>query len=229
MSKFLVVDDDQVLCSLIKEWFGEKKIMVECANDGASAIEYLSAYGYDVIILDWNLPDISGIEILKKFRRDGGMTPVLMLTGQSAIDEKELGFDSGADDYLTKPFNIKELAARIKALQRRPEKLVQDSLTVGPLKLEPATCQVFKNGIEVKLSPREYSLMEFLMRHPNTVFTSEQLLNRVWSAEDGSSGEIVRTSIKRLRKRIEEEGTPTLIENLYGIGYKLNLVAVTDP
>jgi DNA-binding response OmpR family regulator len=223
MPKILIVEDDLDLRSIVEDWLRHEHHLVETATKGDEAMELIGIYPYDVIILDWNLPVMSGIQILKKFRQDGGKTPVLMLTGQDLAENIETGLDSGADDYLTKPFHMKELSARIRALLRRPQTVTENVLRAGDLTLNPRTFAVTKSGADIRLLPKEFALLEFLMRHPNQVFSAEALLDRVWHSENDAAPETVRTCIKRLRRKIDGESENSLIQTLHGVGYKLNV------
>lgn len=194
---------------------------METVEDGEEALHRLKVSEYDLVILDWTLPKLAGVEVLKEHRRLGGQTPVLMLTGKDKISDKEEGFDAGADDYLTKPFHGKELTVRIKALLRRPPNLVKDVLRVGELVLEKENFSVRRGESEIRLLPKEFALLEFLMRHPNQVFSAEALLERVWVSESESTVEAVTTCIKRLRRKLESDGTPSPIATVHGVGYKL--------
>lgn len=195
---------------------------VETLSDGADAVQHLRIYPYDVIVLDWQLPGATGVEILKQFRAAGGKTPVIMLTGKDSINDKELGLDSGADDYLTKPFHMKELAARIRSLLRRAPQVADNVLCAGDLLLDPAKYRVTKNGGTIQLLPKEFAVLEFLMRHPNQVFTPEALLERVWKSDSEATSEALRTTMKRLRKKIEDPDGPQLIRTVHGVGYVLD-------
>ncbi|MGH9548082.1 MAG: response regulator transcription factor [Terriglobales bacterium] len=219
MTKVLIIEDDQPLCSTVENWLTFNNYTVEVAYDGSNGQALLDEYQYDLVVLDWKLPDIQGIDILKRFRARGGRTPVLMLTGKVEIIDRETGLDLGADDYLTKPFDVKELGARIRALLRRPQTYVTNILQVAHLTLDSTTRQVTVCGEAVKLAPREFSLLQFLMRHPETMFPGEALLERVWESETSASLETLRTSLRRLRKRIDIEGQPSIIENVFGVGY----------
>jgi DNA-binding response OmpR family regulator len=225
MAKILIVDDDRSLNGVIEEWLASQNHTVECLFEAAEAREYLRAFSYDVIILDWDLPDGTGVEVLTDFRRAGGQTPVLMLTGKRMIEDKEKGLDSGADDYLTKPFDLKELSARLRALLRRLEGNLTDNILVaGHIKLNPEKKEVTSSGRSLKLFKRDFALLEYLMRHPNKVFGSQALLNNVWSADRDVGDETVRQSVRRLRKEIDLEGEPSFIENVHGVGYKLRVL-----
>lgn len=223
MPKILVVEDDHDLAEMVVSWLENERYTVEHAGDGRLAQDLLKISNYDVVVLDWDLPHVAGIEILKEFRSSGGQTPVIMLTGKSEIDDKERGLVSGADDYLTKPFAIRELGARVKALLRRPASLLNSNLTCGPLQLDPAKHRVTVSGQEVHLLPRDFALLEFLMRHKDEVFSAEALISRVWSSDSEASPEGLRTAIKRIRKKIDTGGdeSASMIENIPKIGYRL--------
>ncbi|MBS1992342.1 MAG: response regulator transcription factor [Cyanobacteria bacterium SZAS LIN-3] len=223
MAKVLVVEDDTALQRMISDWLTLEHYSLELAGDGKDALEKLKFYQYDVVILDWQLPGMSGIEVIREYRSAGGKTPVLMLTGKSTIPDKEEGFDSGVDDYLTKPFHMKELSARLRALLRRPTTLVTEVLEYGALHMDRRTHVVLIHGKAVDLKPTEYALLEFLMRHPGQVFAAEVLLDRVWSSQSDSSVDALTTCIKRLRKKISVEGQESIIKTVYGVGYKLEL------
>jgi DNA-binding response OmpR family regulator len=190
-------------------------------HDGEDAVNMLKSYQFDVIILDWQLPKMEGVDVLRNYRTGGGQTPVLMLTGKGAIAEKEVGLDAGADDYLTKPFHMKELSARLRALLRRPGSVTGNVLSARDICLEPSTFRVTKGGADIQLLPKEFALLEFLMRHPNQVFSADALLDRVWKSESNVSPETVRTCLKRLRRKIDTEEQESLIQTLHGVGYKL--------
>jgi two-component system, OmpR family, response regulator len=223
MAKVLVVEDDTGLCTVIRDWLLLQNYLVEIVHTAGEAEEFLRSYRYDAIVLDWGLPDRPGVDVCQRFRASGGQTPILMLTGKRDISEKEQGLDSGADDYLTKPFDVKELSARLRALLRRPAAMSENVLSAGDLLLDPSKYVVTKGGAEVKLFRKEFALLEFLMRHPNKVFSPESLLNHVWASEAGVGPETVRTSVKRLRQQIDDEGRNSLIENVRGVGYRLKL------
>ncbi len=222
MAKILIVEDDLDLRQIVEDWLKHDHHLIETATKGDEAIELIGIYSYDLIILDWQLPVYDGIQILKKFRQNGGKTPVLMLTGQDLAEQIEQGLDSGADDYLTKPFHMKELSARIRALLRRPVSVTDNVLRAAGIDLNPRTFAVTKCGADIRLLPKEFALLEFLMRHPNQVFSAEALLDRVWHSENDAAPETVRTCIKRLRKKIDGESEESVIQTLHGVGYKLH-------
>jgi DNA-binding response OmpR family regulator len=195
---------------------------IDVSYDGDDGAERLLFYQYDVVILDWALPKKSGVQICQEFRSRGGKTPVLMLTGKDAVEDKEVGLDSGADDYLTKPFHLRELSARLKALLRRPVSTVAETINLCGIVLDTKARRVRRDNVDLNLAPLEYKLLEFLMRNPNEVFAPEALLNRVWPNDSDASNETVRTCIKKLRKKIDNEGSESLITNLPGVGYRFD-------
>jgi DNA-binding response OmpR family regulator len=223
MSKVLVVDDDQVLAKLVADWLKAEKFTVEVVHNGADAKALIQDFHYDAIILDWEMPDVTGLEILEQYRRGGGTALVLMLTGRDQIEDKESGLMKGADDYLTKPFHIKELIARLHAMLRRPRTVYQEELQVGNLRMNPHTRYFSIDDKEIELLPKEFALLECFMRHPGQVFAADALLNRVWKSEKAVNNETVRTCIKRLRQKVDRDGEESRIETLYGAGYRLRI------
>jgi DNA-binding response OmpR family regulator len=221
MAKILLVEDDEDLATTVSEWLSFEHHTVESVRNGTDARERLRMCTYDIIILDWNLPDVSGIEICKKFRADQGTTPIIMLTGKSSIAEREEGLDSGADDYLTKPFAMKELSARLRALLRRPALIRADVLKVKDVELDSVKHRVSRAGEEIDLLPKEFALLEFLMKNEDQVFSSEELLRRVWHTDSDATAEAIRTCLKRLRRKLGETEDNSIIETIYGVGYRL--------
>ena len=204
MPKVLLVEDDKDLTVIVQSWLQSENYALDIAYDGRDGLEFVRQGHYDVIILDWDLPGISGVEICKKYRAAHGTAAILMLTGKNQINDKELGLDAGADDYLTKPFNMRELSARLRALMRRPTMTVSNMLEAGDLQLDPLKHRLIKNGIDVHLLPKDFSLLEFLMRHPDEVFSTDALLHRVWNIDSEAGSNAVRTSVKRLRKMLDD-------------------------
>ncbi len=221
MAKILLIDDDDELCIVVRNWLERDNHLIEIANSGNDGLDLLRAYPYDIIVLDWGLPDVAGIDVLAQYRKSGGNTPIIFVTGRATMDDKESGLDSGADDYLTKPFDVKELAVRIRAILRRPPIHMESIVTLGEVTVDRARHHVTKSGAAIKLFRREYALLDFLLRNPNKVFTADELLDRVWSSEAGCSKETVRTAVARLRKQLDTPGEPSIIENIRGYGYKL--------
>jgi DNA-binding response OmpR family regulator len=221
VAKVLLIEDDSELAEVIEDWLTADLHVVERVDNGLEGSDRLRFYEYDLVILDWKLPGLSGVEVLRRFRQANGGTPVLMLTGQSEISHKEEGLDSGADDYLTKPFDPRELSARIRALLRRPKQTLDKALRVGDLMLESGKLKVTKNGKEIQLAPREFALLEFLMRHPDQVFSQDVLLERVWSNDSDTSADSLRVHITRLRSKLDSRGEESMIRTVHRQGYKL--------
>ena len=221
MAKILIVEDDAGLVDLIKDWLTLDQHVVDSASSGKDAAIFLRAYQYELIILDWALPDASGPEILAEYRAHGGKTPVLMLTGKRTVEAIESGLEAGADDYLTKPFDIREFKARVKALLRRAASYTGKELRVRDIVLETDTMRVMKGTKQIKLVPTEFALLEFLMRHQDQVFSAEALLNRIWSSSSEATIQAITTCIKRIRKKLDVEGEPSIIKTVHGAGYKI--------
>jgi DNA-binding response OmpR family regulator len=220
MTKILVVDDDKNLCSVLHASLEQDNYLVEIAHDGVDALQRLQLYAYDLVILDWDLPLMNGIDICRKMRASGGQAPVLMLTGKSDISQKEKGFETGVDDYLTKPFELKELKMRVKALLRRPATRQEESMNLGGLLLKPGEHKVIRDGNELQLSPKEFGLLEHLMRRPNEVCSADHLLKAVWTMDEIAGPEVIRQHLKNLRSKIDVAGQPSLIQTVFGVGYK---------
>lgn len=221
MPKILIVEDEPDLSEPVKAYLQHEHHIVEVVDNGLEALERLKFYKYDVIILDWMLPGMQGVDICKHFRTSGGTTPILMLTARKQTPDKIQALDAGADDYLTKPFDVQEVAARVRALLRRPQQVTSNVLRARNVVLETSTFRVTRDDQEVQLLPKEFALLEFLMRHPNQVFSAEALLDRVWASDSDASPETIRTYVKRLRKKIDVEGNASIINTVHGVGYKL--------
>jgi DNA-binding response OmpR family regulator len=221
MSKILLVEDNRSLAADVKQWLESENYTVEVVFDGHSAADLLSAYTYDLVILDWELPGLTGIEILKNFRQKKGSTPVIMLTGCATLEEKETGLDVGADDYLTKPFQLRELSARLRSLLRRNNRLTENVLRLGELVIEPQAKRLSLNDRDIPLLPKEFALLELLARHPNDYFNSETLLNRIWSSDSEASVNTVKSFVYTLRKKLSAVGLHDLIKTTPGFGYKV--------
>jgi len=221
MAKILVIEDDVEYAETLHRWLSHEHHSAEIVHNGQDARSRLQVFEYDLIILDWLLPGLSGKDLCEEFRSHGGLTPILMLTGKSAIVETEAGLDAGADDYLTKPCHMKELSARIRALLRRSSGLTSNILTSGGLVLDPGKWRVTKDGEELHLQRREFSLLEFLMRNPDTVFSADALLERVWAPDVDATPDAIRKCIMRLRRKIDVGTEFPTIQTVHGVGYKL--------
>lgn len=222
MPKILLAEDDLELQWSLKKLLETERFVVDATASGQEALDRLLSLGYDAVILDWGLPEISGIEICQDARSRGSAIPILMLTGKDTIFEKERGLESGADDYLTKPFHPRELLARLKALLRRAGGHQSDSISFGPLVVEFKKRLVRRDGQEVRLQPMEFTLLEFLLKNPDDLFSVEALLSRLWSNDAEVSLEAAYTCIKRLRKKLDWKGRASIIRTVHAVGYGAN-------
>jgi DNA-binding response OmpR family regulator len=220
MPRILFVEDDPEMSIFVQDWLESEKFRVEHTADGADAWQIMEMTSFDLIILDWELPSIHGVELCRKFRAKGGTTPVLMLTGKGHLDDKVSALDVGADDYLTKPFHLAELSARLRALLRRGNVAAENKLIAGDIEIDRVKHEVKVRGAVVKLFPRDYDLLEFLMTNANTVYSADSLLMHVWNMDGDANETAVRSCIKNLRKKIcaSDEGCP--IVTVHGVGYK---------
>lgn len=223
MTRILIVEDDSSLLDTMESWLTRQKYNVETIDNGEAAFERISSEPFDLIILDWELPGCSGMELLKKFRAAGGGTRVLMMTGKPRVEDRKEGLESGADDFLVKPFDLEELSARVRALMRRPAEFFGNVLNAAYLTLNPLSGTVTKNGKEIQIPPKERALLEFFMRHPGEVFSAESLLNHVWPTGSEATALTLRVCINSLRSKIDIEGSASIIENVHGVGYRLRV------
>jgi len=219
MAKILIIDDDKPLATTLGDWLRLENHVVDLVHDGLEGVSRLEFYPYDLIILDINMPGMNGIQVCTKYRDSGGKSPILMLTGRNETEQKMEGLDSGADDYLTKPFEMRELSARVRALLRRPSEVVADVLTAGPLKLDVKAQKLSRDGQDIRLLPQQMQLLEFFMRNPGVIFSSDTILDRVWSSEADTSPDTVRVHITRIRQKIDEEGKESFIRTVHRVGY----------
>jgi DNA-binding response OmpR family regulator len=219
--RILVVDDDRRLCAVIKRGLLEEAYAVDLAYDGEEG-EYLAEINpYDLIILDIMLPKKDGIEICRELRAKKVNTPVLMLTAKDTVEDRVKGLDTGADDYLVKPFAFNELLARVRALLRREGMSKSPELRVGELTLNTLTRQVWRGQRPIELTTKEYVILEYFMRHPNVVVTRTMLEEHAWDYDFDSLSNLVDVYIRRLRRKIDTEGEDSLIQTLRGAGYRL--------
>ena len=223
MAKILLIEDDDELATRLKEWLEFEHHKVEHTASGVEGKDLLRLCEYELVILDWSLPDMQGIDVLKEFRDHLGATPVLMLTGKDTVNDIEKGLNTGADDYLTKPFDMRELGARIKALLRRHSSNYDPVLKTKTVELDTRTREVKKNGKPVKLQPQEIALLEFLLRNPNDIFSVDALFSRVWPSDLDASPDTVRVCITRLRNKLDNEGQPSVISTVHRVGYRIDL------
>ena len=224
--KILVVDDERVLVKGIKFNLESEGYQVEAGYDGEQAVELARGGGFDLIILDLMMPKIDGLQACMRIREFSNV-PVIMLTARSEDTDKIIGFECGADDYITKPFNILELKARVRALLRRAGMAAQQSgagskLTMGHIVLDPDARAAWKDGKSVDLTAKEFDLMELLMRNPGRVYSRENLLNVVWGYEYAGDYRTVDVHVRRLREKLElDPANPEYILTKWGVGYYL--------
>jgi DNA-binding response OmpR family regulator len=218
----LVVEDDRSLAELLRRGLAQERYVVDVAHDGTEGLERAVSGVYDALILDVMLPGIDGLEIARRVRAERLPVPILMLTARDALHDRLRGFDAGADDYLPKPFAFEELLARLRAVTRRAGAPVDDDrLVVGDLVLDRRAHEVTRAGRSIDLSPKEYALLEYLMRHPGQVLSRTLILERVWDYGFDSFANVVDATIRRLRKAVDEEFEQPLIHTVRGVGYKI--------
>ena len=219
--RILIVDDDRRLCAIIKRGLLEEAYAVDLAYDGEEG-EYLAEVNpYDLIILDIMLPSKDGIEVCHELRAKGVNTPVLMLTAKDAVEDRVRGLDTGADDYLVKPFAFNELLARIRALLRRDGISRSPELKVGDLTLDTLTRHVRRGERSIELTTKEYVVLEYLMRHPDAVVTRTMVEEHAWDYDFDSLSNLVDVYVNRLRRKIDSKGEESLIRTVRGAGYRL--------
>lgn len=221
MAKILLVEDDKTIGKLVTLQLERDHHLVERVDTGKDALFNLKVHDYDLVILDWMLPDLSGLDVCKGYRDSGGKVPILMLTARGEAHDKVSALDTGADDYLVKPFVPVELLARIRALLRRPSILTGKNLAVQDIILDTASRQVSRNGSEIELTAKEFALLELLMRHPNQSFSVEAILDRLWKSETSASLETVRTHVKTLRRKLGDNEDNPIIRTKRGLGYRI--------
>lgn len=216
MANILIVEDRFDLANLVRSFLEFEDHEVEAMHSGGNAIERITSGDYHLVILDWDLPEVPGIDVLKGIRANGISTPVLMLTGKNTIENKEEGFDEGADDYLTKPFDMKELAMRVKALLRRSAPKVSDRKPVEVITLIPERLRAIKHGKPIALTQKEFDLLAFLLKETKPQSPVE-LLKRLWSDDPAANFETLRTTVKRLRKKLGNDTPQLKDENFFGL------------
>lgn len=221
--KILVVEDEHLIATSIKKGLEQEHYVVDLAFDGEEGLDLAASGDYDLILLDLMLPKMDGLQICRQLRKDEIHTPILMLTAKSQLEDKITGLDSGADDYLTKPFAFEELLARVRALVRRPQNTATtEILKVGDLSLNISTYEVLRAGKNISLSSKEYSLLECLIRHSNQILSKDQLIQHVWSYESDILPNTVEVYIRNLRQKIDQNHSQKLIKTIRGFGYKIS-------
>jgi heavy metal response regulator len=219
--RILVVEDERRIAAFIKRGLEEEHYAVDVAYDGEEALDWVAMVDYDLIVLDVLLPKKDGVEVCRELRAQGNKVPILMLTARDAIEDRVQGLDSGADDYLVKPFAFQELLARIRALLRRSGEIKTPRLQVGDLVLDTLTHQATRGGQVIELTAREYALLEFLMRHPGQVLSRTQISEHVWNYDFFTTSNVVDVYIRYLRRKIDKGFEVKLLQTVRGVGYKI--------
>ena len=221
--RLLVVEDEKKLNELITKKLEKEYYGVDSCFDGEEAIRYVEGTEYDAIILDIMLPKFDGFEVIKRIRAKKNKVPILLLTARDNIDDKVKGLDYGADDYLVKPFVFKELMARIRVLLRRNSGNADNVITVANLKVDLDAKTVFRDGVLIKLSGREYSILEYLIRNKGKILPRERIEDHIWNYEYEGGTNVIDVYIRYLRKKIDDSYTPKLIHTIRGLGYVLRV------
>ena len=219
--RILVVEDEINLNNLITEKLTDNHYGVDSCFNGKEALEYVSMVDYDVIILDVMIPKIDGFEVLKKIRSNNNKTPVILLTAKSSIEDRVKGLDYGANDYLVKPFAFDELLARIRVMLRGSSENVNNIFTLSDLTLDCNSRKVKRNGDSIKLSAREFALLEYMVRNKGKVLTRDKIEEHIWNYDYESGTNVIDVYVRYLRKKIDDNYTPKLLHTIRGVGYVL--------
>jgi DNA-binding response OmpR family regulator len=219
--RILVVDDNRELAQSVASGLTSEAYAVDLAHDGPTADELVSINPYDLVVLDWSIPPPSGLELLRAWRRQGLTMPVLMLTGRTDVADRVNGLDTGADDYLTKPFSFPELLARVRSLLRRRDRPLEPELRAGDLVMDRATRRVTVGGETLELTRQQFALLEYLLRHKDEVVTRTDLADHVWDGSLDSFSNLVDVAVHRLRQKIDGERDKRLLHTIKGAGYML--------
>jgi DNA-binding response OmpR family regulator len=220
--RVLVVEDEPELAAFLGRTLREAAWAPDSVTTGEDALEALAVNAYDLVILDLGLPDLEGFEVCRRWRAEGGRTPILMLTARDVLADRVRGLDAGADDYLPKPFAVEELLARLRALARRPPATLPATLRFEDLELDTAARVAHRQGREIRLTAREYALLEYLMRNPNRVLDRGRILEHVWDDNFDPVANAVDVLVGRVRRKVDPDGERPLIFTLRGMGYMLS-------
>lgn len=227
MTKILLVDDEPALTEPLSRLLTREGYVVAIAADGRMGYDLASTHDYDLLILDWMLPDLTGLEVCQSLRADGDMTPVLFLTAKDTLDDRVLGLDAGADDYLIKPFELRELLARVRALLRRVPSIESDPtqtrLRLDGLELDLDNQLVYIGDRTIELSEKETQLLGYLMQHVGQVLSHDRLQAHLWAQMTPPNSNVLAALIRLLRRKIEIKGAPQLIHSVYGKGYRFEI------
>jgi len=219
--KILIVDDEPAVRESLRRALELESYEIELAENGREALDLLAASGQDAVILDVLMPGLDGLEVCRRIRRAGNRVPVLMLTARDEVENRVAGLDAGADDYVTKPFALEELLARVRALLRRTTEDTEDVLRFSDVELDPRTREVQRNGDPIELTRTEFSLLELFLLNPRQVLTRSIIFERVWGYDFGFASNSLDVYIGYLRRKTEASGKPRLIQTVRGVGYAL--------
>jgi len=219
--KILLIEDDEKLSKSIKEGLKQFNFRVDLAKDGEEGLYLATNNQYDVLIVDWMLPKLSGIDLIKKLRKQNITTPTLILTAKGDVEDKVEGL-SVADDYLTKPFDFEELVARIKALYRRSKNINENVLKIADLELNPDTKEVKRAGKHVDLTAKQFELLKYLMINKNKIVTPEMIAENLWEMDDEINSNVINVYISHIRKKIDKDYDKKLIKTIRGMGFKIS-------
>jgi heavy metal response regulator len=221
--QLLIVEDEQKVARFVKQGMEEEGYAVDVASDGETGLFMALQDVYDLIILDVQLPKKDGLQVIRELRQTGRQTPILLLTVRAAIEDKVLGLDAGADDYLTKPFAFQELVARVRALLRRGMEATPPVLQLADLTLDPARRLVMRGDQKIELTAREFTLLDYFMRNPGRVLTRTMIAEHVWDYNFDPGTNVIDVYVNYLRKKIDAGHEPKLLHTVRGAGYVLNL------
>lgn len=219
--RVLVVEDELRMAALIRQGLEEEAYAVDVVSEGQQALNWLRLVDYDLAILDLMLPGLDGLQVCREYRASGGRTPILMLTARNTLQERVIGLDSGADDYLGKPFGMPELLARLRALARREGPSKTAELRVQDLTLDTTTKCASRAGKLIELTATEYALLEFLMRHDGQILSRDQIIDHIWNADFESGSKLIEVYIHYLRRKIDNDQSSKLIHTVRGLGYRI--------
>lgn len=219
MAHILLVEDEVALAQFISLELSNEGYQVSTAYDGMTGLAIVRQSLPDLAILDWMLPGLSGIELCRRLRTTGIKIPIIMMTAKNEVEDRVDGLDAGADDYITKPFSVEELFARIRAHLRRTQEVYENILQVGELKLDRLTHQVLRGDRLIDLTVKEFDLLAYLMQNPQQVFTKEQILENVWGYNFGGDSNVIEVYIRYLRLKLEQQGETRIIHTVRGVGY----------
>lgn len=219
--RILVADDDKKLCDNIAKILNLDYYAVDQVNDGGEAKDLINYYTYDLLVLDWMMPTMQGIELCRYARDKGFDGGIIMLTAKDSTDDVIQGLDAGADDYIIKPFKMEELRARVRASLRRKNKILEEEISVGSLKLNKNKRTVYIDNFEVDLTKNEFLLLEYLIENKGQILTHEQILDYIWEMDDNANSNTLAALVRLVRKKIDLEDEPSFIQSVRGVGYKL--------